>query len=349
MTRGRYELRGCRGTFAKQQKLKKQLPAFALVSALEDDRFDKVVLREIPSLRVTVSLLTHMKVVPGWRDWVIGRHGISIQFKLQDKWYSATYLPGVMKEQGWGQLETMKSLVRKSGANASFTSVQTLPSFQVETYESSVCKMDWREYNDFIDQYRPPHHLRTDEPKSRSTPNRSRYGTKPSWGSSKRNSPPRNGLQRNGLERSPRNGVQRNGVSKPVSRFTTRNKPQYNGKSAVSNSRAQATHEPRASSDLFATHEPPMRSRAPKRSVIKSIYADNPSPPRHAPIPVSPLSRLSLSLRSPPREKRSAIQSSETVSTRRPYVSRYDLGPYEPAKIDDRRYSKIIPTLRLFT
>jgi len=50
------ELRGCIGTFAPAQ-LSTILSKYALISALEDDRFDPVSLDEVKTLNVGVSFL----------------------------------------------------------------------------------------------------------------------------------------------------------------------------------------------------------------------------------------------------------------------------------------------------
>lgn len=53
-------LRGCIGTFAKQE-LKNVLPEYALTSALKDPRFKPVSLDEVKNLSVAVSLLVNFQ------------------------------------------------------------------------------------------------------------------------------------------------------------------------------------------------------------------------------------------------------------------------------------------------
>jgi AMMECR1 domain-containing protein len=47
-------------------------------------------------------------------------HGIKISFVKDFKQFSATYLPGVAAEQGWNKIQTLESLVRKSGFKGTF-------------------------------------------------------------------------------------------------------------------------------------------------------------------------------------------------------------------------------------
>lgn len=55
-------LRGCIGTFAKEQ-LKVLLPKYALVAANEDNRFKPITALEINELSVEVSLLTKFEKI----------------------------------------------------------------------------------------------------------------------------------------------------------------------------------------------------------------------------------------------------------------------------------------------
>jgi AMME syndrome candidate gene 1 protein len=47
----------------------------------------------------------------------VERHGVIIEFDLDGRTYSATYLPDVAMEQGWDQGEAINSLIKKSGYN----------------------------------------------------------------------------------------------------------------------------------------------------------------------------------------------------------------------------------------
>ena len=45
----------------------------------------------------------------------MGKHGIMIDFEVEDQSFSATFLPEVASEEGWDQLTTLKYLVAKAG------------------------------------------------------------------------------------------------------------------------------------------------------------------------------------------------------------------------------------------
>ena len=89
-----HQLRGCIGTFSKQE-IKKVLPKYALISALNDDRFDPVDIDEVENISVAVSLLVNFQDNKKALDWQVGKHGIEIFFAQNNRNYSATFLPEV--------------------------------------------------------------------------------------------------------------------------------------------------------------------------------------------------------------------------------------------------------------
>lgn len=126
-TPSRRDLRGCIGTF-QPHSLGQGLKSFALSAALRDTRFPPITSHELPRLHCSVSLLHAFEQAQNWDDWEVGTHGISIHFthpKEARGWsraarpaaYSATFLPEVASEQGWGVLETVKHLIRKAGCH----------------------------------------------------------------------------------------------------------------------------------------------------------------------------------------------------------------------------------------
>ena len=88
---------------------------YAITSSMRDRRFNPVEPNEIPNLRCSVSLLTDYEHNKKWNDWVVGTHGIIIDFLVQGKKYNATYLPQVAAEQEWNVKDTVLSFIRKSG------------------------------------------------------------------------------------------------------------------------------------------------------------------------------------------------------------------------------------------
>ena len=108
------QLRGCIGIL-EQRQLTKALHDYALTSAFRDSRFSPIGLHEVPNLQCTVSLISCFETDKRWDEWEVGRHGIIIEFHAGDergqaqakKRFSATFLPEVAAEQGWGVEETV--------------------------------------------------------------------------------------------------------------------------------------------------------------------------------------------------------------------------------------------------
>ena len=153
-----YDLRGCVGTLSPKS-LKYALSEFAVTSALHDHRFDPISLRELPLLRVGVSLLVKYEVCDHCLDWEVGVHGIIIKFDVarvggtiggrgggtRDTTYSATFLPEVAHEQKWTQQETVLSLVRKAGYRGVITD-ELLVQIRCTRYQSSKHQLSYQEH-----------------------------------------------------------------------------------------------------------------------------------------------------------------------------------------------------------
>jgi uncharacterized protein (TIGR00296 family) len=109
-----HSLRGCIGTF-ESLPLSSGLSSYALTSALSDHRFSPIALSELPSLEVSVTLLTDFETADDAMDWELGVHGLRISFYARNRRFGACYLPDVAVEQGWDKEETVVSLMRKAG------------------------------------------------------------------------------------------------------------------------------------------------------------------------------------------------------------------------------------------
>ena len=138
------ELRGCIGTFSSD-KLEKNLKRYTLISAFKDDRFDPIEKKELKNLNCEVSLLVQFEKAKDPMDWVVGTHGIDIEFE-DDKGeeYSATFLPEVAEEEKWDQRTTLKYLVRKAGYMGSLDKV--LGNMKVTRYQSLKKTISYDEY-----------------------------------------------------------------------------------------------------------------------------------------------------------------------------------------------------------
>lgn len=140
-----HRLRGCIGTFTAM-RLHKGLREYTLSSALRDSRFSPVTKEELSFLFCSVSVLTNFEENVNCVDWEIGVHGIRIEF-YNDKGHkrTATYLPEVAKEQGWNQIQTIDSLLRKGGFKGTITQ-DVRNSIKVTRYQSEKVTVDYKEY-----------------------------------------------------------------------------------------------------------------------------------------------------------------------------------------------------------
>lgn len=104
-------LRGCIGRMVADTPLAQTVGQVALQAAFEDPRFSPVTAREMPSIDIEISVLTIPKAVSGASEIVVGRDGVI----LWKDGRSATFLPQVAGEQGWGRDEMLGQLCLKAG------------------------------------------------------------------------------------------------------------------------------------------------------------------------------------------------------------------------------------------
>ncbi|KAL1602815.1 hypothetical protein SLS60_006236 [Paraconiothyrium brasiliense] len=140
-------LRGCIGTF-EAQELDRGLRQYAIISALEDTRFNPISKSELPTLECGVTLLTDFEPVSDPLDWTIGTHGLRIAFTYHGRRYGSTYLPDVAKEQGWTKEETLVSLMRKAGWNGRKDEWSKVE-LNVVRYQGRQVKLEYREWEEW--------------------------------------------------------------------------------------------------------------------------------------------------------------------------------------------------------
>ena len=133
------KLRGCIGTFASKD-LEKNLKNFALVAALEDDRFPPINEKEIKDLNCGISLLVKFEDAKDCYDWEIGKHGIEIKFG----YYSATFLPEVAVEHKMDKRTTLENLIEKAGYYGHLEDVEK--KIKLTRYQSVKLFMSYDEY-----------------------------------------------------------------------------------------------------------------------------------------------------------------------------------------------------------
>ncbi|CAN8317163.1 unnamed protein product [Cochlearia groenlandica] len=168
---GEPRLRGCIGTL-EARRLISGFKDYALTSALRDRRFPPIQPKELPFLQCTVSVLTDYEIAEDYLDWEVGKHGIIIEFTEPDTntKRSATYLPEVPAHEGtttilvhylkylslrvlvfpgWTKIESIDSLVRKSGYNGEITEA-VRRRIQLTRYQSTLFSMHYSEYLSYV-------------------------------------------------------------------------------------------------------------------------------------------------------------------------------------------------------
>lgn len=144
-------LRGCIGTFSAME-LHNGLREYALTSAFKDSRFAPISRDELPRLTVSVSILQNFEEAQGHLDWQLGVHGIRIEFLTERGLKrTATYLPQVATEQGWDQVQTIDSLLRKGGYRAVITQ-ELRKSIKLTRYRSQEIQMHYKEYREHLER-----------------------------------------------------------------------------------------------------------------------------------------------------------------------------------------------------
>ncbi|KAJ2081847.1 hypothetical protein H4R24_002054 [Coemansia sp. RSA 988] len=142
------KLRGCIGNFSAM-KLGTGLREYALISALKDSRFAPISLEEIPELSCSVSLLTDFEVAENYLDWVIGKHGIWIEFQQNGRKKTATYLPEIAQEQGWSKIEAIDNLLRKGGYQLTVTK-DMRESIKLTRYQSKKAHLSYDQFSEML-------------------------------------------------------------------------------------------------------------------------------------------------------------------------------------------------------
>ena len=104
-------LRGCIGNFAGAKNLGQLIGPLTLDSALRDYRFSPVLPNELPSIIISLSLLTPDQPIPSWSHIELGTHGIILEAQGR----RSVFLPEVATEQGWNLEQTLTALARKAG------------------------------------------------------------------------------------------------------------------------------------------------------------------------------------------------------------------------------------------
>ena len=138
-------LRGCIGTFSRNLSLRDGLRDYAQNSAFRDSRFDPITSNEVPHLSCSVSLLVKFEPVKNYRDWIVGVHGIRIEYRQNGRSLNAVFLPEVASENDWDHVETLNHLMHKGGFQGSISENDRL-NVCVERFQSEKIALNYQEY-----------------------------------------------------------------------------------------------------------------------------------------------------------------------------------------------------------
>jgi hypothetical protein len=149
--------------------------ALLLRSSFNDKRYKPLTTAELEQLHVQVSLLScyEKRGKGAWNDWVVGKHGITIEFEAGGKRYSGTYLPQIPVEEGvspaptaccssllqsppvltmvavparsWGITKAVSTLVRKTGWRGPPNDA-LLQSISLTRYQSTSWTLSYGDY-----------------------------------------------------------------------------------------------------------------------------------------------------------------------------------------------------------
>ena len=98
-----------------------------LAAAFEDPRFPPLQSKEVPELKIDISILGPLTKISRWEDVELGRHGIFVKYKSR----SGTFLPEVAADQGWDRDE----FIRQCALSKAGISEEEIPLMELSRYE----------------------------------------------------------------------------------------------------------------------------------------------------------------------------------------------------------------------
>ncbi|KAH9049238.1 alport syndrome [Lactarius deliciosus] len=132
---GSTRLRGCIGTF-DAQPLRTALREYALVSAFRDHRFERIELRELPSLECGISLLTDFEDAASYLDWYPSRPRARSPRRTS---------PRSRRSRGGTTSTRSTARIRKAGWDGRI-SEDLRRGVRVRRYQSRKCVVGWDEF-----------------------------------------------------------------------------------------------------------------------------------------------------------------------------------------------------------
>ena len=107
-------LRGCIGHIIPRMSLARSVIDNAASAALHDRRFPPVTAKELPGLRVEVTVLSPLQPVADPSEIVVGVHGVYLELGQA----GSVFLPQVPVEQKWDRKPYLEQLSLKAGLPA---------------------------------------------------------------------------------------------------------------------------------------------------------------------------------------------------------------------------------------
>jgi AmmeMemoRadiSam system protein A len=104
-------LRGCIGHIIPRTSLAQSVIDNAAAAALHDRRFPPVTARELPGLRVEVTVLSPLEPVADPSEIIVGSHGVYLELGPA----GSVFLPQVPVEQKWDRKTYLEQLAMKAG------------------------------------------------------------------------------------------------------------------------------------------------------------------------------------------------------------------------------------------
>jgi AmmeMemoRadiSam system protein A len=104
-------LRGCIGQVKAETPLYKTVPQLAVKAATTDPRFPALTAAELPTIHISISILSTLLKITTLDSIEIGKHGLFIEGYGRH----GLLLPEVPLTRNWGKHEFLQALCRKAG------------------------------------------------------------------------------------------------------------------------------------------------------------------------------------------------------------------------------------------
>lgn len=105
------QLRGCIGYVIPIQPLAKTMVDCAIAAAVDDPRFPPLKPKEVPQIKIEISLLSPLKRIKSIDEIEVGKHGIMITSAFK----RGLLLPQVAKEHNWDKITFLEQTCDKAG------------------------------------------------------------------------------------------------------------------------------------------------------------------------------------------------------------------------------------------